>query len=257
MEKKKFLFFKVLKDNSSKKNYDNNDEILHEWNIFYHSKNMCGHRNFNEDSDNCEEEELDGYDCVNCICGEKCIYNIFHVKNKINDIELVVGSKCVKNFMKDNYEKYKVKKKILKKESTAMKKDEEKKKKEEEKNKKLEQMQEEFKIKIAKEKLDKDRCDNCSSVLIKSNCFTCKFIKPEHILKLKNKHFIEWVENKASKEELKGYLKLLYNFIIKKRENEIEIDKLEMIADYKKWLKKSIKELILMNPKMLDDDGEE
>jgi len=241
MEKKtqrKYKFYEVLKEKSSKKYY-NDIEYLEEWEIYNQLSNNCGHRNHKEEEEETGEEETDEeenkeeYDCINCICGEKCIYRIFYIRNIFNENKLIVGSKCVLNFLKENYKKYKNKKIEIRKEKTRLKnekiKQDEKNKKEEEKRKQLEEIQKQYIREKALKELQKSRCDDCLSLLDKfNNCYTCKYIKPEHKRNLKKDYFIKWVEGEANKKELTGYIKLLYNFLIKKKENNEYIEELKI-----------------------------
>lgn len=265
--KRTFKFWSELKNNSNNKT-SNNDDLLNEWELNDEEYNHCGCRTgkiIKNDLENESDEEkkkdlfIANFDCINCICGEECIYKIYYVKNKFNNNKLIVGSRCVKNFMKKNYEIYKENKNEKKKQQTILKneqiKKDEKIKKQEEKRKQLEEIQNEYLKERALKDLQKPRCDDCLSLLTKFDiCFTCKYIKPEHKRKLKNNHFIEWVEGEANKKELTGYIKLLYNFINNKKKNRQDIDKLKMTANYKDFIKESIHEMILKNPDLLEDN---
>lgn len=109
--KTKFEFFKVLKLNSCLKQFNGNDcndidDIVYQWYIVNSDYSNCGCRYA---TDNIST-------CYSCICGEKCIYHKFYIKNTITKKELIVGSKCVKRFMNDTlYKKYKEEKKLKKK----------------------------------------------------------------------------------------------------------------------------------------------
>ena len=88
------------------KSIQKNNNCIYEWkkhNIEYYP---CGHNHLKEDMLKLAIEE--GYEnkeyCKDCICGEKCIYNRFYMKNiKTNEI-ITIGSKCIKQFMPEIWE---------------------------------------------------------------------------------------------------------------------------------------------------------
>lgn len=81
------MFIEILKENSVSDNYD---DIINEWRLYEYS--LLPHVN-------------------NCICGINIDKN-FIIKNNLNDNELIVGSTCIKKFMKK--EMYEEANKILK-----------------------------------------------------------------------------------------------------------------------------------------------
>jgi hypothetical protein len=198
-----FDFFQVLKDNSSKDSYDNVDECISEWKIILENYSCCGCRHGNNDSN---------VSCVDCICGEKCIYRQFKVKNKINGNILVIGSSCVKKFFKNTlYEEYKEEKKEIESEKRRAKKN-------------------------AEYYYNLKKCTDCFSNILyypdgaERKCYICKFITEETKVKLQKESYCNWIVSKSKEVELKGQGKLSIEFINKKKEN------LELIEAYKKIL---------------------
>jgi hypothetical protein len=242
-----YKFYQILKANSSQKKYEGN-EYIDEWKFYKKFINKCGHipnrkKNGNDSSDIDEnnsdweiynsDNELINNKCKNCICGEKCLKYVYMINNIISNKKLIVGSVCIKKFIP------KIHKEI--KELRKKRKDAEKKAEKESKE--------------AEKELQKSRCDDCLSLLNKfNNCYTCKYIKPEHKRKLKKDFFIKWVQDEANKKELTGYIKLLYNFIEIRKNNREYIDILKMKANFKDWIKNSVHEMILENPEILNDE---
>lgn len=255
--KRTFEFWSELRKHSNNKTSNNND-LLNEWVISNDKYNNCGCRHEKEIEDSPLKEQFkEKYNCLNCICGEKCIYNIYYIENKYNDKRLMIGSKCINRFMNTNFEIYKKKKNEMKKQETILKnkkiKQDIKIAKEKEKKRKEDEEYNKYLKEKAIKKLEENRCEDCLSVLKNDFCYTCKFIKDHHKEKLKNRHFIKWVEDEANKKELSWYIKILYQFINIKKMNEQDIDKLKMQANYEEWIKESVQDMVLTNLDILDD----
>lgn len=203
-----FEFFQVLKENSFKDNYDNINECILEWEIVNHEYKCCGCRHGNKN---------DEVICIDCICGEKCIYHRFNIINKINKNILVVGSSCVKKFCNNEwYEPYKIKKAEMKKVK---------------KEKELKKL-------MYQSYLDDPKCEFCfNRVFSDIKCIPCNYTKS----KLKNTTFDEMI-NKINNR--KGYSTWLldeniikkgdgyhmFNWLTKKKFN------LSLIKDYEERL---------------------
>jgi len=224
-ESKKFEFFKVLKENSSKNQYNDINDCILEWDVIDHNYQSCGHRSGDiSDSDIDSDDQSSG--CIDCICGEKCIYHIYRIKNTINNIILSVGSSCVKRFFEDTlYKNYKLKLKQIKEEKR----------------------QKEFNIRSAQRYLNDPKCELCHN-RISEYCRYChdfkKYLKMDYNIamqKLNDIKYCKWLLDKG--DTLLGDGKRMYNWLVFRNGNLIEIENKKKIVGLNLDLEKENEDL--------------
>jgi hypothetical protein len=114
-----------------------------------------------------EQENPDEEEKI-CICTQKHLVKMFFFKNKFNNNLIRIGSRCIKQFLQEEFEIIKsIKEKFLKEKKDL-------------------------------KKLIDNRCDRCLSYCDKE-CNNCKFINDYAFDKL-NKGYIKWLREKEKKE---------------------------------------------------------
>jgi len=134
---------------------------------------------------------------IECICTQKHLVKIFYFKNRFNDNLIRIGSRCIKQFLHDEYQ-------ILKNEREKIIKD-----------------------KKELKKLINNRCERCLSYC-KKDCDKCKFINDYAIDKLEV-GYIKWLRKIEKIQDIKpdSILDRQIKFLNLRKINKLEIKDLE------------------------------
>ena len=134
---------------------------------------------------------------IECICTQKHLVKIFYFKNKFNNNLIRIGSRCIKQFLHDEYQ-------ILKNEREKLMKD-----------------------KKELKKLMNNRCERCLSYC-KKECDKCLFINDYAFNKLDN-GYIKWLRQFEKIKEIKhnSILERQINFLNLRKMNKLELKDLD------------------------------
>jgi len=115
-----------------------------------------------------EENPHEEEDEKSCICTQKHLIKVFFFKNKFNNNSIRIGSRCIKQFLHQEFEIIKTTREKFLKEKKQLK------------------------------KIINNRCDRCLSYCERT-CENCTFINDYAFNKL-NKGYIKWLREKEKKE---------------------------------------------------------
>lgn len=144
-----------------------------------------------------DQEAEDINNEIECICTQKHLVKIFYFKNRFNDNLIRIGSRCIKQFLYNEYE-------IIKDEREQLMKD-----------------------KKELKKLINNRCERCLSYC-KKDCDKCSFINDYAYSKLDN-GYIKWLRQFEKTKEVKkdSILDRQIKFLNLRKFNKLELKDLD------------------------------